>query len=91
MKLPIAWALLMVLTGLAQVMPSAIADSSPATNQDYWAVEDASARTNLPLYVTLPAAKTEELTPANGYPKRSTFLTTAECDILHLTRSIART
>jgi len=75
MKLPLAWALLMVMTGLAPVMPSAIADSLSATNQNYWAVEDASARTKLPLYVTWPAAPTEELTPANGYPKRSTFLT----------------
>lgn len=42
---------------------------------DYWAIEDAAAREKLPLYKTIPAAKPEELTPANGYPKRETFLT----------------
>jgi quinoprotein glucose dehydrogenase len=46
-----------------------------SNNQDYWAVEDAAARAKLPLYRTIPAAKPEELTPANGYPKRKTFLT----------------
>ena len=50
-----------------------IADTS--TNQKYWAVEDAREREKLPLYLTIPAAKPEELTPANGYPKRKTFLT----------------
>ena len=45
-----------------------------STNEDYWAVEDAKAREKLPLYVTLPAATPDELTPANGYPKRDTFL-----------------
>ncbi len=46
-----------------------------STNQKYWAVEDAQAREKLPLYQTIPAAKPDELTPANGYPKRKTFLT----------------
>ena len=41
---------------------------------DYWAVEDAKAREKLPLYEMIPAARPEELTPANGYPKRETFL-----------------
>jgi quinoprotein glucose dehydrogenase len=45
------------------------------TNQNYRAVEDAAAREKLPLYFTIPAAKPEELTPANGYPKHDTFLT----------------
>ena len=40
------------------------------TNQTYWMIEDAKAREQLPLYFTIPAAKPEELTPANGYPKR---------------------
>src|SRR5215831_11090864 len=45
------------------------------TNQhDYWAVEDPKAREKLPLYRIIPAAKPEELTPANGYPKPETFL-----------------
>ena len=48
--------------------------SAISTNQNYWAVEDAQAREKLPLYRTIPAAKPEELTPANGYPKRKTFL-----------------
>jgi quinoprotein glucose dehydrogenase len=42
---------------------------------DYWSVEDARAREQLPLYETIPAARPDELTPANGYPKRATFLT----------------
>jgi quinoprotein glucose dehydrogenase len=42
---------------------------------DYWAVEDAAARAKLPLYKVVPAAKPGELTPANGFPKRETFLT----------------
>jgi quinoprotein glucose dehydrogenase len=46
-----------------------------AMNHDYWAVEDAREREKLPLYKTIPAAKPEELTPANGYPKPETFLT----------------
>jgi quinoprotein glucose dehydrogenase len=50
-------------------------NSGNSTNQDYWAVEDAAAREKLPLYFTIPAAKPGELTPANGYPKRDTFLT----------------
>src|ERR1700735_3567037 len=41
----------------------------------YWAVEDAAAREKLPLYKIIPAAKPEELTPANGYPKPETFQT----------------
>jgi len=46
-----------------------------STNQTYWAIEDAKEREKLPLYLTIPAAKPEELTPANGYPKRRTFRT----------------
>jgi hypothetical protein len=46
-----------------------------STNQKYWEVEDAEAREKLPLYLTIPAAKPDELTPANGYSKRKTFLT----------------
>ena len=52
----------------------AVIPGSP-TNQNYWAVEDAAAREKLPLYFTIPAARPEELTPANGYPQRKTFLT----------------
>ncbi|MEY2427718.1 MAG: quinoprotein glucose dehydrogenase [Verrucomicrobiota bacterium] len=51
------------------------AASGISTNHDYWAVEDAKAREKLPLYKTIPAAKPDELTPANGYPKPETFLT----------------
>jgi quinoprotein glucose dehydrogenase len=46
-----------------------------STNQNYWAIENAEEREKLPLYFTIPAATSEELTPANGYPKRATFLT----------------
>ena len=58
---------------------AAVSEATPAvansTNHDYWAVEDANARAKLPLYKTIPAARPEELTPANGYPKPETFLT----------------
>ena len=49
--------------------------TNASDNQKYWTVEDAKAREKLPLYKTIPAAKPEELTPANGYPKRETFKT----------------
>jgi quinoprotein glucose dehydrogenase len=49
--------------------------SADSTNHDYWAVEDPKEREKLPLYKIIPAAKPEELTPANGYPKPETFLT----------------
>lgn len=43
---------------------------SPATTSgqtaDPWALEDPAERAKLPLYQTLPAARTEELTPANA-------------------------
>jgi len=41
----------------------------------YWAVEDPKEREKLPLYQTIPAATPEDLTPANGFPKRETYLT----------------
>jgi quinoprotein glucose dehydrogenase len=50
------------------------AETSAKTN-DYWAVEDRAARESLPLYTAIPAAQPNELTPANGLPKRETFLT----------------
>jgi quinoprotein glucose dehydrogenase len=43
--------------------------------KDYWAVEDPKEREKLPLYKIIPAAKPEELTPADGNPKAETFLT----------------
>ncbi|HUD48030.1 MAG TPA: PQQ-binding-like beta-propeller repeat protein [Candidatus Baltobacteraceae bacterium] len=55
--------------------PCARAQNPPGTNEDYWAVEDAKARENLPLYQVIPAAGPEELTRANGFPKGKTFLT----------------
>jgi hypothetical protein len=45
-----------------------------ATPSKYWAIEDAQAREQLPLYQLIPAATLEELTPANGCPKPETFL-----------------
>ena len=50
-------------------------NSIEAKPRDHWAVEDPAEREKLPLYKTIPAAKPEELTPANGYPTRDTFLT----------------
>lgn len=40
---------------------------------DYWAVEDGAARTNLPTYQVIPAAKSSELTLHNGYPKSEAY------------------
>ncbi|HXP59203.1 MAG TPA: PQQ-binding-like beta-propeller repeat protein [Dongiaceae bacterium] len=54
---------------------SASAQDRSPPNQAYWAVEDAEARAKLPLYQVIPAAKPEELTPANGFPGGRTFLT----------------
>jgi len=44
-----------------------------AEKPDYWAVEDAAARAKLPEFKVIPAAKQNELTPANGFPKEETF------------------
>ena len=46
-----------------------------APAKDYWAVEDLKEREQMPLYQTIPSAKPEELTPANGFPKRETYQT----------------
>lgn len=56
----------------APVQPSE--STNHVIGHDYWAVEDAKAREALPLYQIIPAAKNSELTRANGYPKRTTFL-----------------
>lgn len=40
-----------------------------AASPDPWAIEDAAARAALGEYIEIPAAKTSELTPANGWPK----------------------
>ncbi len=55
-----------------EATPARVAEKPSGRN--YWAVEDAKEREKLPLYQTIPAAKTSELTPANGLPKRETFL-----------------
>lgn len=50
-------------------------ESKPTDSQSsYWSVEDPHEREKLPLYQTIPAARPEELTPANGLPKRESFL-----------------
>jgi quinoprotein glucose dehydrogenase len=46
-----------------------------AEETNYWSVESAEAREKLPLYQIIPAARSDELTPANGFPKGKTFLT----------------
>lgn len=48
---------------------------TPANNSSYWQVEDAGERERLPLYQTIPAATREELTPANGLPRREVYRT----------------
>jgi quinoprotein glucose dehydrogenase len=59
----------------AATLSVARAAETPAKSNDYWAVEDRAARESLPLYTTIAAAQPGELTPANGLPKRKTFLT----------------
>jgi quinoprotein glucose dehydrogenase len=56
--------------GAARSPSQALAASPPpsAVSTDYWAVEDAAAREQLPLYQTIPAAQRDELTEANGWP-----------------------
>ena len=55
------------------VFPQTAVANAPA--RDYWAVEEAAVRATLPLYQVIPAARPDELTPANGFPKEKTFLT----------------
>src|SRR5258707_10981708 len=57
------------------VIPTSPVEFGISTNHDYWAVEDAKEREMLPLYKIIPAARPDELTPANGYPRPETFLT----------------
>ncbi|HZM05801.1 MAG TPA: PQQ-binding-like beta-propeller repeat protein, partial [Candidatus Saccharimonadales bacterium] len=52
-----------------------VAAAEAGSDSNYWAIEDAGARAKLPLYQVIPAAKAEELTPANGFPNGKTFLT----------------
>ena len=46
-------------------VPASVGD---AGRVNYWSVEDAAERERLPLYQTIPAARVEELTGANGWP-----------------------
>ncbi len=48
---------------------------SGSLTADYWNIEDRAARERLPLYKIVPAAKPEELTPANGLPDQESFRT----------------
>ncbi|HXG46779.1 MAG TPA: PQQ-binding-like beta-propeller repeat protein [Methylomirabilota bacterium] len=52
-----------------------LATDSAGRDPRYWTVEDAAAREKLPLYQIIPAAKPEELTPANGLPGREVYRT----------------
>ena len=40
---------------------------------DYWSIEDAEARKQLPEYKTIPAATVDELTPSKGLPFREDY------------------
>lgn len=57
------------------ITPSLETGATPVLQSKYWAIEDPKERETLPLYQTIPAAKPEELTPANGFPKRETYTT----------------
>ncbi|HLH56125.1 MAG TPA: PQQ-binding-like beta-propeller repeat protein [Verrucomicrobiae bacterium] len=70
--------MLLAVASSAQQEPQTEASAQSPSGQfkhDYWAVEDPKEREKLPLYKIIPAAKPEELTPANGSPKPETFLT----------------
>src|SRR5580693_3104375 len=54
---------------------SSLPSQSASSTNDYWAVEDASAREKLPLYTVIPAAETKDLTPAERLPDDDTFTT----------------
>lgn len=79
----VAFSLALRQTRASDVVPTRKDDSArPAgfnqaasSGKDYWAVEDPAERARLPLYQTIPAATTADLTPANGYPRPETFLT----------------
>lgn len=60
----------------AAALPQAFAlpPGIPA-NSPYWAVEDAAEREKLPLFQIIEAARPEELTPANGLPRRELYRT----------------
>jgi quinoprotein glucose dehydrogenase len=47
--------------------------TAPSAAIDHWKVEDAEGRKKLPMYQVIPAAKDEELTPANGWPDASIY------------------
>src|SRR5580704_13893827 len=65
-----------LLAGASAVLATTVpAQETASTNQDYWSVEDSKARESLPLYQVIPAAKPDELTRANGFPKGKTFST----------------
>ena len=49
--------------------------NAPSNTSPYWTVEDPQEREKLPLYQTIPAARLDELTSANGLPKRETYRT----------------
>lgn len=55
--------------------PRAENGATSAPPSKYWAVEDPNEREKLPLYQVIPAATPEELTRANGLPKRETYRT----------------
>ena len=54
--------------------PPSTSNATPP-KPDYWAVEDAREREKLPLYQVIPAARTEELTPASEPARRDRYLT----------------
>lgn len=49
------------------------AGSASGTNSVYWSVEDAAERERMPLYRVIPAAREDELTPANGFPTPESY------------------
>ena len=63
--------------GMRTILASSLVYFSCAVigkSPDYWAIEDAKARENLPLYKTIPSAKPEEMTPAANWPNKKDFV-----------------
>lgn len=69
---------LVLVPGLAKCATPSATNSHPAgvpSVSAHWSVEDAADREKLPLYQTIPPARPEELTPANGLPQREVYRT----------------
>jgi len=78
MRLPTLLTAILIVTRCLAAPPTETPTETPSAEtepNDHWAIEDARQRAALPLYKIIPAATPQELTPANGYPKRDAYTT----------------